>query len=124
VLVPSFVCFSVYSLHLDILSPLIMATSSIIDLEKLILRFPKVGLRGTMTAQLHMLGLPSTATGDVASELDLLERTWIRRGQNLRLELVISIDGEPLAGDVANELEDVVYHSKVMSSGWCGTRGF
>jgi hypothetical protein len=87
-----------------------MTTISILNLEKLDLRFPRAKVRGTATAQICV---SSHIHNGTYRELRNLEHVWVRRRQNVRVELSCKINGKQVESGLRRQIEDALRDAKV-----------
>ncbi len=91
-------------------------TTCHIDLEKLILRYPRAKLRGILATRLTLTGAEDTLPKHASIDVNALERIWTRPGRELRLTISISFDGEPLEASDMVLLEDTLFQAEVLVS--------
>ena len=91
-----------------------MSLASDIDLQKIVLRFPRSKLRGTANTKIsiscrHSLEGHNSVVEDVVS----LEELWVRKGQSLTLAVEAMIDQEPIDLETREQVEKMLLEADV-----------
>ncbi|KIW05158.1 uncharacterized protein PV09_03709 [Verruconis gallopava] len=92
-----------------------MPCSMQVNLGKLLFRYPKANLRGIAVSQLE-ISTPDGVQKEIRHfDRSCLESSWLSRGQNLKLELIVSIDGEFLRETEVKKLCELLLRAKMWS---------
>ena len=91
-----------------------MLRSSILDLEQLVLRFPRAKLRGTAGTQVT-LSRPELDESfpDLENDVATFERAWIRRGGRLALVIRVTLDGQVVGPEMNAQIQSMLLDAKV-----------
>lgn len=92
----------------------LMAAKAHPTLGQLDLDLPRVGLHAAISSQLTLSGPVGLLEGNQDLGESFLNSVWIRRGQGLKLEICLSVDGEPITREDLQEVETAILHAEVI----------